>query len=85
MLYLIELSRPLGNERHQARFYLGYCGEARVLQRLAEHRAGKGARMLKAANERGIGYTIIRTWPGGDRRLERRFKARKNHRRLLAK
>lgn len=83
MLYLIALERPLGNERHQARFYLGYCGEDRVLQRLEEHRAGKGAKMLRAANQRGIGYQIVMTWPGSTRKLERKLKNHKNHKRLV--
>jgi putative endonuclease len=83
MVYLIELARPLGTDRHQARFYVGFCGENRLLQRLAEHKAGRGAAMLRAANERGIHYDVIMTWPGGTRKLERTFKRRKCHRRLL--
>jgi predicted GIY-YIG superfamily endonuclease len=50
-------------------------------QRLETHRAGKGARMLAAANRLGIGYDVVRTWPGG-RDVERRIKAQRNAPRL---
>jgi predicted GIY-YIG superfamily endonuclease len=83
MVYLIQRARPLGTIRHQAQYYLGYCAEDRILERLAEHRAGRGSAMLRAANERGIHYDVIRTWPGGTRKLERKFKNRKNHRQLI--
>ncbi|OLP19852.1 hypothetical protein BST81_03375 [Leptolyngbya sp. 'hensonii'] len=82
---MIHLSWPLGNDRHQAQFYLGSTDN--LERRLAEHRSGTGARMLKAANERGIAYCVIRTLITPTlqdaRQVERRLKARKNHRELL--
>jgi hypothetical protein len=33
--------------------------------------------MLAAANERGIAYDVVRTWPGG-RDVERRLKRQRN-------
>ena len=50
-------------------------------RRLAQHREGTGARMLAAANLRGISYDVVRTWPGG-RDVERRIKAQRNAPRL---
>jgi hypothetical protein len=46
-------------------------------QRLATHREGLGAKILAAANERGIAYDVVRTWPGG-RELDRRLKRQHN-------
>jgi predicted GIY-YIG superfamily endonuclease len=60
--YLICLERPLGGPKHFAAHYLGRSKDP--LKRLETHRAGLGARMLAAANERGIAYDIVRTWDG---------------------
>lgn len=45
--YLIELSRPLGNEKHQARYYLGSC--ANLKKRFQQHLQGSGAAFTRAA------------------------------------
>lgn len=79
-VYLIKLASPLGNEKHQARYYLGWCA-GDVQERLKEHRAGSGARMLAHAVARGIAFDVVRTWPGG-RDLERRLKRWHKHRAL---
>jgi siroheme synthase len=54
---------------------------------MEQHRSGRGAAMLRAANEQGIEYEIIKvvTLPTSHqaRLLEVRLKARKNHRSLL--
>jgi hypothetical protein len=83
MVYLIQLDKPLVAEGHKAQFYLGYCDEDRLLQRLAEHWARRGSKMLAAAVQKGIHFDIVRFWPGGTRKLERQYKRRKCHRRLL--
>lgn len=83
VVYLIHLEQPLGdveNPRGQARHYLGLAHDLDA--RLAAHRGGRGARLLAAANARGIAWTVVRTWPGGDRELERALKRRHQHRRL---
>ncbi len=36
--YLLELDRPLGNEKHQARYYLGSC--ANLKKRFQQHLRG---------------------------------------------
>ncbi|MEH1826739.1 MAG: GIY-YIG nuclease family protein [Nostoc sp.] len=50
--YMIELSRPLGNEKHQARYYLGSC--ANLKKRFQQHLQGSGAAFTRAAIKRGI-------------------------------
>jgi predicted GIY-YIG superfamily endonuclease len=62
---------PRGGCQH----YLGTT--TNLANRLETHRAGKGARMLAAAVERGISFDVVRTWPGG-RDVERRLKAQRN-------
>jgi hypothetical protein len=73
-VYLYHLASPLGNERHQAQHYLGTAED--VTARDALHRTRRGARILAAAVERGIGFQIVRLWPGG-RDVERWLKNRK--------
>jgi predicted GIY-YIG superfamily endonuclease len=71
LVYLIHFEEPYAHARH----YLG--ATFNLEQRLALHRAGKGAKLLKAVNQRGIAWEVVRTWPGGWE-LERALKARKN-------
>jgi hypothetical protein len=77
VVYLVHLDRKLGSDhpRGGAGHYLGTTVD--LERRLAQHRDGVGARMLAAANERGIGYTVVRTWSGG-RDVERQLKRQRN-------
>jgi hypothetical protein len=79
--YLIHLDRPLGSDHPKGRagHYLGTT--VNLDRRLETHRAGKGSRMLAAAVQRGIGFSVVRTWPGG-REVERQVKNRRNAPRL---
>lgn len=79
MLYLIHFERPLGTEKHRASHYLGFVegDETSIQARLEEHRAGWGARITAAANQRGIHYDVARILPG-DRTEERRLKNTNN-------
>lgn len=70
-VYLIHLHSPLGNERKLSSHYLGFAHD--VVARLTAHRAGRGARMLAVATERGITFDVVRLWPG-DRTIERQLK-----------
>ena len=82
-VYVIRLAQPLGNPanmRARARFYVGWALDPKA--RLAEHRAGRGAKMLAAAVERGITFRIICTVPG-TRRFERKVKDSHNVPQLL--
>ena len=81
-VYLLHFSQPLGtpdNPRGQAQHYIG--STSNLGQRMAEHRAGDGAAIMRACKERGIAFALVRTWPGG-RQEERRLKKRHNARQL---
>jgi predicted GIY-YIG superfamily endonuclease len=74
-VYLLHFSRPLHHARH-------YLGSTRDLDaRLAEHLAGRGARLVEVVIGLGITIELARTWEGG-RDLERRLKRRKSSPRL---
>ena len=66
-IYLLHFDQPFGHAKH-------YTGWAKQLERrLAHHRAGTGANLLRHVKAAGIGWTLTRTWDG-DRNLERRLK-----------
>ncbi|MBK9711520.1 MAG: hypothetical protein IPO81_09385 [Kouleothrix sp.] len=77
-VYLLHFRAPLGNlgnPRAQASHYIGW---ADVLdERIAEHRAGRGARITRAAVHAGIDFDVVATWsaPLG---FERVLKNKKN-------
>lgn len=83
MVYIIQFDRPLGNERHQARYYVGWCRENTLEARLNHHRRGTGAAITRAAAERGIGFEVVLTIPGADRTFERKIKNQKNTARFI--
>ncbi len=71
-VYLLHFDRPYKHARH-------YVGQTRnVRRRLAEHAAGRGARLTAAVLEAGIGWQVARLWPGGTAR-ERQLKAQGGH------
>jgi predicted GIY-YIG superfamily endonuclease len=52
-----------------------YTGWATDLdRRLAQQRAGRGARLLEIITQAGIGFRLARTWPGVTRARERQLK-----------
>lgn len=69
-VYLLHFDRPLGHAKH----YLGWA--YRLDERLAHHAAGTGARILQVAIERGIGWTLARTWENVTRTREAQLKRR---------
>ena len=71
-----DVSNPKGAAGH----YLGWADD--VAARMAEHRAGRGARILAACVERGIAFDVVRTWADVDRAFERRIKRQHNALRL---
>ena len=83
--YLLHFNGKLGNPTNPRAMAGHYLGTADDLDaRLAEHRKGQGARITAAAVQRGIDFTVARTWPGG-RTVERRLKRRKAGPRLCPK
>jgi hypothetical protein len=66
-VYLLHFSRAY----HHARHYLGTA--ASVHERVKQHRAGQGARLLQFVLRAGIDLVLARVWEGG-RELERRLK-----------
>jgi predicted GIY-YIG superfamily endonuclease len=73
LVYLLHFERPI-SDRHTCQHYIGWCLD--LVRRLAVHRAGQGARLTQVAVQRGIGFEVVRTWPGS-RELERLLKDRK--------
>lgn len=69
-LYLVHLAEPFGHARH----YLGYT-DRQDGWRLSCHANGTGANMLRHVRAAGVGWTLTRVWPAGDRSLERRLKS----------
>ncbi len=55
--YLIQLSKPLGSERHQAMFYLGISHD--WIDRFRQHCIGRGARMLAYTRGYRIGLQVV--------------------------
>lgn len=75
VVYLIHFDSPLCHARH----YLGWS--ERLEDRIAEHRAGRGSRLMSAVNQAGIAWSVSRTWTG-TRALERNLHRRKASPRL---
>ena len=72
MIYILHFDTPY----YHARYYVGYCADGTLEQRLARHRAGQGSRLL-ALELAGIDFTVALTH-SGDRHFERRLKRAKN-------
>jgi predicted GIY-YIG superfamily endonuclease len=66
-VYLLHFDRPYAHAKH----YTGWTTD--LTARLAEHAAGRGARLLAVIRAADIGWQLARTWPGS-RRLERALK-----------
>jgi predicted GIY-YIG superfamily endonuclease len=71
-VYLLHFDQPYRHARH----YVGWA--LNVKRRLAEHEAGRGARLLAVAREAGITWQLARMWPGG-RARERQIKRQGGH------
>lgn len=54
--------------------YLGWADD--IGERLKEHRAGRGARLTKAASKAGCLLRLVRVWDGENREFERSLKGR---------
>lgn len=67
-VYLLHFDRPYKHARH----YIGWTRD--LDSRLADHRAGMGARLLAVLREQGIDFKVARTWQGVSRARERQLK-----------
>ncbi len=75
-VYLIHFNQSFKHARH----YLGSSTD--VPSRLEDHRNGWGAKLMKHVTKAGIGWKVVRQWPGGGRKLERKFKRAQHNVRL---
>lgn len=75
MVYLIHFDQKL----HHAQHYIGFVDEPthKLEKRIEYHRKGMGSKLLKALVQKGIGFSVVRTWEDGDRNFERKLKNRK--------
>lgn len=85
--YLIKLDRPLGSDRHRARYYLGIA--ANWQERFIQHCRGRGAKMLKFAVEHGRSLQVAAVWQFDSACRASSFElwgkhSVKNHRKLLS-
>lgn len=67
-VYLLHFDRRYCHAGH----YLGWAAD--LSERLAEHQAGRGARLLAVVRDAGIGWQLARTWTGATRGRERQIK-----------
>ena len=73
MIYLIHFDKKFKHALH----YLGFCEEGGLPRRIARHKAGRGAKLLKAVTAAGIAWEVVRVWSNGTRDEERKLKNRK--------
>jgi predicted GIY-YIG superfamily endonuclease len=81
-VYLLHFLEPIGNPtnpRAQAQHYLGYSRQPE--RRISIHTQARGAAIVRHVQQQGIGFLVVRTWPG-NWQLERQLKARKKARQL---
>jgi len=76
-VYLLHFDRPYGpgggaNGRGTAGHYLGWAKN--LEQRLAQHEAGTGARLMQVVKDAGIGWRLARTWKEGGLARESQLK-----------
>lgn len=65
--YLIHFDEPYQHARH----YTGWT--TNLDERLAEHAAGRGSRLMEVIRDAGISWRLARVWTG-TRHLERSLK-----------
>ncbi len=78
-VYLLHFDTPISPD-HTCQHYVGFTDQLR--RRMEQHASGHGARLLAVAHERGIGWSLVRTWPRATRADERRIKQSKFANRL---
>jgi hypothetical protein len=71
-VYLIHFTKPFRHAQH----YIGVTKRNDVIERLLEHRTGRGARICKHAVANGAELRIARVWRGVPRYYEIKLKNR---------
>lgn len=62
-VYLLHFERPFTvNGVTLVQHYLGWTQD--LTRRLREHQAGRGSQVTKKARAQGVGFVLVRTWPG---------------------
>lgn len=87
MIYILKFSHPIGNPakpKGQAGYYIGWCPDDGLEDRLSEHSRGQGAAITRAVVERGFRLELVSTLPG-TRDDERKLKRQKNTPRIVRK
>jgi hypothetical protein len=80
IVYLLCFDSPIGTiGRGAAQHYLGSSADLRA--ELSRHSGRSHAAIMREVNRRGIGWQLVRTWPGG-RGEERRIKNQGSHARV---
>jgi hypothetical protein len=65
VVYEIHFDEPIGNPenpRAMAQHYTGYTSD--LASRLEDHRHGRTAAIMHAVRQAGVGWRVVRTWPG---------------------
>lgn len=79
MVYLLCFDKKFKHAKH----YIGFAENQRTFEmRMKHHKKGSGSKLMAAIAKAGIGFTVARTWPDGDRNFERKLKNRKEGPRL---
>lgn len=75
--YLLHFAQSIDGDKQRAQHYLGTTNNLK--RRIAKHSNGtSGARLPVAFFNKGIAFTVVRTWEGGVSK-ERELKKRNNH------
>jgi predicted GIY-YIG superfamily endonuclease len=72
-VYLIHFQQRYKHAGH----YLGYS--ANVNRRMRQHQSGYGVPLMRAVNDAGIPWQLVRTWDDGDMALEKRLRHQNNN------
>lgn len=84
-VYIIQFERAIGSShpRGRAQYYLGFCDDNRLADRLKEHANGRGAAITRYLAQNNIAFNLVALIPGAGREMEKRLKAYKNTRRVV--
>lgn len=81
-VYLLHFDAPLTGGR-QPSHYLGWTGKERLRDRLQRHARGDGAKIIaNGFKANGIGFRLVRTWPGATKAVERALKRHHSPKRM---